>query len=202
MLIYDATVGLRWPGEADATVCVVHLAIGNTKHRASPARLNGREVLSIDSSLRAGSERPDPTPLQSNVGLSFKGVTLYGQGFLLTQAERDNIVRTNPASGDRLLRYVGGEHLNSTADQWSGKYAIYLTDLTLDEAERGWPLLLDIVREKVKPERDQLGGYSVADSRRESWWKYGTPASELRQALRGKERCIAAARVTKHLCFQ
>lgn len=68
-------------------------------------------------------------------------------------------------------------------------------------AELAWSDLLQILREKVKPERDRMGGYSVAESRRENWWKYGTPASELRGAVSGLRRCLVISRVSKHLAL-
>jgi hypothetical protein len=57
------------------------------------------------------------------------------------------------------------------------------------------------VREKVKPERDLLTGYSVAEKRREYWWQYGTYAAALYRAIAGHERVLAISQTTSYIAF-
>jgi hypothetical protein len=60
-----------------------------------------------------------------------------------------------------------------------------------------YPDLLAIVRDKVKPERDN----NKREARRLHWWKYGERASGLFQAIRNSKRVIAISRVTSTFAF-
>ncbi|XXT25298.1 DNA methyltransferase [Sorangium sp. So ce429] len=198
-IIYDATASIGWPGDAAVTVSVVHVGLGRVCDRIT-IMLDKRPVGGINSQLRAGVERSDVAKLGHNRNLSFKGAMLYGLGFVLTPDEQAQLVRCNQRNAERISPYIGGEEVNSSPTQSFSRYAIHFDDLTLENAGC-WPELLEIVRERVKPERDRLGGYSVANSRRLNWWKYGTPASDLSAAIAPLSRCLVTARVTKHLMF-
>jgi hypothetical protein len=63
-----------------------------------------------------------------------------------------------------------------------------------------WPDLLEIVRGRVKPERDRLGGNSVAEKRKKFWWQYGSSAKDLYRAIASLERILVTARVSQFLC--
>ena len=75
-----------------------------------------------------------------------------------------------------------------------------LGQTSLEQAER-WPDLIDIVREKVKPERDKLRDNPDGRRRKEYWWQFGRWTPALYEAIAGLDRCLVTARVTKHLCF-
>lgn len=62
-----------------------------------------------------------------------------------------------------------------------------------DAVASDWPDLLDIVKQKVKPERDTQN----RDSNRERWWQYGEKRPALMAALRGKNRQLAIPFVAK-----
>jgi len=64
-----------------------------------------------------------------------------------------------------------------------------------DSVAEDWPDLISIVREKVKPERDQLGDNSDARRRREQWWKWGRYTPALFSAMEGKEKVFGLSRV-------
>jgi hypothetical protein len=68
--------------------------------------------------------------------------------------------------------------------------------MTLDEAEQ-WPDLIAIVREKVKPERDN----NKRDARRGYWWRFGEVAPALYEAIANLDRCLVTSIVSKHLIF-
>jgi hypothetical protein len=195
--IYDAVRSMKWPGEANVAVAVVHLAKG---HLASVSglrrRLDGVEVASINSRLRPKPERPDPHPLAENDGLSFQGSIVLGMGFTLSPEERDALIRKNKHNAERLFPYLGGEEVNTSPTQSFDRYVINLGSMKLDEA-RNWPDLLDLLMERVKPERDKLRR-AKADP---DWWQWWRARPELHEALRGKKRCLVTAQVTKHLCF-
>lgn len=197
--LYHVDANIPWVGDASVTVSLVHALVGIGSVHPSPV-LNGRRVNAINSRFQGVPEREDPVRLGSNAKTSFLGSKIYGQGFVLEPAERDALIAEDTRNGERIFPYLGGEEVNTSPLQEFHRYVINLTSFSLEEARR-WPQLLEIVERKVKPERDRLAGYSVAESRRDNWWKYGTPASDLYLAIAPLRRCLVTAQVTKHLCF-
>jgi len=76
------------------------------------------------------------------------------------------------------------------------RYVINFGSMTLEEAGR-WPELLDIVRRKVKPERDK----NNREVRRKYWWRFGELAPALYEAITNPPRCLVNSQVSKHLVF-
>ena len=71
----------------------------------------------------------------------------------------------NASSGTSVAR-----RSTPTPDPRLERYVINFGQMELEEAEQ-WPDLLEIVRELVKPERDQ----NKRDVRRKYWWRFGGP---------------------------
>jgi hypothetical protein len=188
---------MKWPGEANVAVSVVHLAKG---HLASVSglrrRLDGSEVAAINSRLRPKPERPDPHPLAANAGLSFVGSYVLGMGFTLTPEERDALVRKTKRNAEQIFPYLGGEEVNTSPGQTFDRYVINFGEMSLEEAEK-YPDLIAIVREEVKPQRDK----DKRDTRRKYWWRFGETTPALFAALEGRTRCLVTSIVSKHLLF-
>jgi hypothetical protein len=64
-----------------------------------------------------------------------------------------------------------------------------------DPVAQDWPALLEIVRERVKPERNN----QKRDSNRDNWWHYAEKRPGLMRALRRIDACFALSRVSPHL---
>jgi hypothetical protein len=195
--IYDAVRSMKWPGEANVEVAVVHLAKGHLANISGlRRRLDGIEVAAINSRLRSKPERPDPHALSENAGLSFQGCIVLGTGFNLSFNERDVLVQKNKRNAERTFPYLGGEEVNTSPTQSFARYVINFGEWPLEEAEK-WPDLIAILREKVKPQRDK----DKRDVRRKYWWRFGEATPALFAALAVSRRCLVAAHITKHLCF-
>lgn len=200
-LIYNATTALPWPGAASVTVSIAHLARGSVGKRLDGRWLDGQRVEAINSLLLAKAERSDPSKLKSNHALCFTGLLIWGVGFLISPGERDSLVRRDPRNADRTFLYVGGEDINTSPTHDSERYAINFGAMELTEAER-WPDLIRIVRERVKPHRDQLGESTDARRMKTYWWQYyGRDRPDMTKALGSVPRCLAISRHTKHVCF-
>jgi hypothetical protein len=201
--IYSARRRVPWPGLA-VVGSVVHLRKG----LHNPKILDGREVAGINSYLFASPTEFAPQALVSNRGLSFRGSMVYGMGFTFDDksdkatslAQMQALIDKDPRNQERIFRFIGGEDLNSDPLLSSSRFIINFEDMSLTDAEK-WPDLLAIVREKVKPDRDGLGGYGVADRRREYWWQYGSHAAALQDALSRIPRCLALSQVSPHLAL-
>jgi len=195
--IFAARASMPWPGDASVAVSVVHLAFGNVRFAISDgADLDDRRVQSIDSRLRAGPERPDPISLQSNQELSFMGGKLVGVGLAVSLEEHAQLIAADAANSEILRPYLGGEEVNRNSGGAFDRYVIDFSEKTLEEAKK-WPLLMQIVEQKVRParEKDNRGTYKTY------WWRPGESGRALYDALTGLSHCLVAANVTKHLSF-
>ena len=61
-----------------------------------------------------------------------------------------------------------------------------------------WPDLLDIVEQRVRPERSKLTSNPIGRKRSEFWWRYGSTAKDLYAKVAGLERVLAISRVGQH----
>lgn len=159
-------------------------------------RLDGVPVAVINSRLRGKPERDDPNVLSSNGGLSYQGSIILGTGFTLTPEERDALAKKDRSNAKRIFPYLGGEEVNTSPTQSPHRYVINFEQMSLEEAAV-WPDLLNIVRTKVKPERDK----NKREVRKKYWWRFGEVAPALYAAIRPLPRCLVTAQVTKHLMF-
>ena len=206
--IHDATRGVPWPeAGAAVTISIVHLARGRPAaalarpqlHDPDPddsQRLLTRTTAAIDSRLRPTAERPDPQVLARNAGLGFVGSYVLGMGFILTPAERAALIARSDRNAERISPYLGGEEVNTNPDQGFDRYVINFGAMALAQAE-AWPDLLQIVRERVKPERDR----NNREVRRRCWWRFGEVAPALYEAIRPLTRCLVTGIVSKHVSF-
>ncbi len=186
--IYAATRGMPWPeAGAAVTIAVVHLS------RGLPI---ADGAVTLDSRLRPAPERPDPRPLAANQRLSFLGHKTYGQGFILTPAERDALITRDPHNAGRIFPYIGGDEINTDPDQSFDRYVICFAQMDLCEAGR-WPDLLAIVRARVKPGRESNNRAAY----RERWWQFAEYRRGLALALQSSGECLAISRHSKHLIF-
>ncbi|RMH17508.1 MAG: hypothetical protein D6696_15590 [Acidobacteria bacterium] len=192
--IYHAIRSLPWPGDAAVAVAVVHLAKGTRVARNLAPRLDGEPVAVINSRLRPRPERPDPRRLEANRGLSFQGSIVVGMGFVLTPEERDALIAKDRRNGERIFPYLGGEEVNTSPTQSHHRYVISFGAMSLEEAER-WPDLIEIVRRKVKPERDRNNRLVY----KKNWWQYAEKRPALYRAIASLDRCLVASIHSKHL---
>ncbi|WP_438043814.1 DNA methyltransferase [Sorangium sp. So ce128] len=199
-LIYDVVGSYAWPGDAAVTVSVVHLALGTPQQYVWPV-LNRARVTVINSGFRSAAENTEPVGLFSNRGCAFAGVTLHGEGFLLSAAEAAQLIRGCSQNSQRILPYIGGEEVNTHPRQEFHRFAISFGRMDIDEA-RKWPELINIVEQRVKPARLAMTGTgSAAEYRKKYWWRFAGDANEFYLRMRTMDRALVVSRVTKHLCF-
>ena len=200
-VIYDATRSRPWPGSAAVTVAVVHLAKGSPVQSVRDSlMLDGRAVSAINSRLNPKPERKDPQKLSSNASMSFLGSKIYGQGFLLSPEERDALIAKDKRNAERIFPYIGGEEVNTSPTQDFHRYVINFGQMSLEEASQ-WPDLIQIVREKVKPERDKLRDNPDGRKLKQYWWQHGRTRPELYQSIQDLPRCLVISLHSKHLIF-
>jgi hypothetical protein len=131
--------------------------------------------------------------LLANVGLSHDGVKLHGAGFQLTKEEATVLSDGTLGAVDIIRPLLGGRELAQGArDRFVIDFGL------LDEVEaRQYPVAFDIVRARVKPQRD---GNRRA-TYREYWWRFGEPRREWREASAGLSRFIGTVDTSPHRYF-
>jgi len=203
--IYWVRKRMRWPGTAAVVVSALCFQRDGLQSRAE---LDGVRVQGINSLFFPRSYDFDPKALQSTRDFSFLGTNIGGAGFTFNDDSTEGTA--NPvsmveelSSSDRRNReliqpYIGGQEVNKSPIHAPHRYVINFRDLPLETA-RKWPDLIGIIERKVKPHRDTLGGYSVAEGRRERWWQFATYTPALYEAISGLTRVLVTARIGNHL---
>lgn len=202
--IYCVRRRYRWPGVAAVIVSVVHLSrrlgLAASSVLAIGADLDGQMVDRISAFLFPAGSNDPPSKLAANALRAFGGAKIYGQGFILTPAERHALVARDPRNAERIYAYLGGEELNSSPRHAFERYVINFGSMDLETA-RKWPDLMRIVEEKVKPERDAHTTNAIALRQKQYWWRYRSDTPQLFAAISSLSRCLAHSQVSSHLAF-
>jgi hypothetical protein len=200
--IYEATSSLSWPGAANVSVAIVHYALGAPASALTlRSVLDGKEVSTINSLLRASEERPDPSDLAANAGICFQGNMINGAGFVLTPEQRKAFIAARSANENVIFPYLGGDEVNTSPRQDFHRYVINFGRRTVDEAA-GWPELLERVRTLVKTERDQIRDNTGKGAHaKKYWWQFLDRCDPLMDALAPLRQALVIANVTKHVVF-
>ena len=149
--------------------------------------------LNADLTAHADVARAARQPLLANAGLSSRGYTLVGRGFVLEPDEAQRVLEAEPRHREIVRPYLNGKDL---AARPRGVWVIDFGLRTEDEA-KSWPVLYDMLRTRVKPQRDA----NKRASYREYWWRFAEPRVTLREAMTGLPRFIATPYVSKHRFF-
>ncbi|MCA0857828.1 class I SAM-dependent DNA methyltransferase [Phaeobacter italicus] len=154
------------------------------------------QIGKIFANLQIGADVQGTKPLIENSRLSYRGVYLFGQGFVVSRAEADELFAQEALGIEKHLRpFVNGRDLVQTSRDF---FVLDFFGLSQDELKLRYPVCYQILFDRVKPERDQ----NRREIRRRNWWIFGEPASVSRPALSSLKRYIATTRTSKHRLFQ
>lgn len=202
--ILEVVRRLTWPGSAAVIVSVVHVIKGSTKRKP---RLDGRSVDIITAFLAPGGTDDDPHRLHSNKDIAFTGGYPYGAGFTFDDGDPNatplsvmNALLENPANKDRIKPYIGGEEMLNHPMQEPSRFVIDFGEMTEEEASR-WPELLNILREKVLPERAKLADNPDGRRRKQLWWRWGRTTPGLNIARMKMARVLMHPFTSSNLAF-
>ena len=191
---------ISWPGDATVEVNLVGILRprpGRESSLESPVvLLDGMSVSSISPWL---DDLPNVTSrqLRQNDNLAFRGPSTRGRGFIISPEEAADLLRLDSANRACLSLYLTGQDINGTPDQSPSRWAIDFGDRSYEEACL-CPALLEIVEERVKPDRLRLRGDVAAYQRmKDFWWQHQESAITLRDAIRSLDRVIARSRVSE-----
>lgn len=191
-VITRAVPSRRWLGTASLEVAYVWLRQGNW---LGEFVLDEKPVDGITTFLTIpGKALGTPYQLATNQGKAFKGHNVYGIGFVLAPEEAQLLILNNPVNKDVLFPYLIGEDINSRPDQSPSRWVINFRNWSFDEVSK-YPDILEIVEQRVKPERIQ----NKRKSRSERWWIYGDYAIGLEKAIANIKKVFIIPRVSKFL---
>ncbi|MCA9468332.1 MAG: hypothetical protein KC643_23225 [Nitrospira sp.] len=151
-----------WPGSANVVTSRVHVAKGKW---SGGKTLSGERVLHISSYL-GSTETWTPVKLSSNSGIAFMGSIILGDGFLIDEDLAKFFQSKDRRYHDVLYPYLIGQEVNQTPKHAPGRWVINFFDWSLENCERNYPELVEIVRRKVKPEREKQKNVGA----KKKWW--------------------------------
>ena len=192
-LITNAVASQDWSGEA-----AVHVSIVNwiKTPAAAPKRLmlDGVEVEGIATSLRPGSHDVRAKPLAKNERRQYFGVVQSGDGFILTEHEARELLATDPGNSEVVKPFLVGDDITRSPDLAPSRWIIDFAEMSLEEAA-AWPQALKIVRERVKPIRDD----HKKARERDQWWKFSRTVRDLFDSVAPLRRFIACPATSKRI---
>ncbi|MFN5082912.1 class I SAM-dependent DNA methyltransferase [Brevundimonas sp.] len=149
----------------------------------------------INPDLSIGAQSTAAVELLGNHGICHKGMQLNGQGFVLSEAEKDYLIETDGSGARAIIRpYINGKDLTQTDQR---RYVIDTYGLGDVELRASAPSTYSRLLELVKPERDA----GREPSRKRFWWLHGRTHETQRSALAGLPRYIGTTRTAKHRTF-
>jgi hypothetical protein len=154
----------------------------------------------IHADLRIGANVAAAKPMRANLGMSNRGVQLFGAGFIVTPEEAERMGLGTIAGLEKHIRvYRNGRDLTSTP---RGVMVIDLFGLDADAVRSRFPAVYQWLAERVKPERDAKGQSKDGAGYAKLWWLHGKPRQEMRKQLKALPRYIATVETAKHRVFQ
>lgn len=196
-VITDAISTQDWSGEAAVDVSIVNWIKEPPKPPAA-FTLDGDEVPGISTSLRVAGSGPDgATRLAANTGRAFQGPIPVGAGFVLQADEAAELLARSDADYAKVVRpYLIGDDIATDPAQAPRRWIIDFASLPLETA-MAYAAALELVRERVKPDRDRNRDRGFRDK----WWRFGRPRGEMRAAIAPLSRYIAANAQGKRILF-
>ena len=157
----------------------------------------------INANLGVGPDPSEAVALRANEGLSSRGVSLHGAGFIVTPERAWELGLGTREGLERHIRaYRNGRDLMGRP---RGVMVIDLFGLSEAEVRTRFPEVYQHLLRTVKPERQKQFDKSATNDARaylESYWVHGKPRPILRGALAGLPRYIATVETAKHRVFQ
>jgi hypothetical protein len=201
--IYRVMKRFSWPGEAAVIVSIVHFC---KTQIAVPKFINGKAVDCINSYLLNSIQDGSPSRLAPNMEKTYKGLDIYGSGFLFDDednsgasnglARMGQIQSSRPESRARIFPYIGGQEVNSDPRHNPHRYVFDINDLDELDARERFPELMEIAEQKVKPERIKLRDNVDGRRLKANWWRFNRTRDELFSKTALMRQVIVTCRVS------
>ncbi len=149
----------------------------------------------VNADLTVGANPDAARPLRSNEGISSRGMSLHGAGFIVSPATAAALgLGKVPGLEAHIRPYLNGRDMTGRS---RGVMVIDLNGLLEADIRQRYPAVFQHLLLHVKPERDQ----NNEPYRRLNWWLFGRNNAMLRTALDSLPRYIATVETAKHRVF-
>jgi hypothetical protein len=111
------------------------------------------------------------------------------------------IIEEEPRCGEAIYDYIGGKEITTHPKHRGYRKVVNFKQMSLDEVRSNYAPLLEIVEMKVKPKRDEMGSYQVAERRKELWWQYGTYTPRYFELIDEAGFVLAMSRTTSYIAI-
>ncbi|GCL37842.1 type II restriction enzyme, methylase subunit; N6 adenine-specific DNA methyltransferase protein [Sphaerospermopsis reniformis] len=158
---------------------------------ATDIEFSTKTVGKIFSNLQTGVNISSAIPLRANKGLAFRGMTINGSGFVLTEEKRGKFDSIN----NNIIKPLwNGKDI---AQVRRGVYVIDLHGVDISEAQLKYPQIYQHIYDSVKPERVKC----QVPGLREKWWLFERARPDLREAVANIPYFTVTTMTAKHRIF-
>jgi len=145
----------------------------------------------VNADLTVGIDITSTFSLTSNKGLAHKGFQLNGDGFVLKPSEAALL-------GEKIGKFTKRYFIGRDINQYDrGLCVLDFHDHSEEYIRKELPRAYQLLLEKVRPIRSS----NPIPYRRDNWWLFGRPGTDLRDATSSLERIIITARQGRHRIF-
>ncbi|WP_298430783.1 type IIL restriction-modification enzyme MmeI [Ottowia sp.] len=192
-VVHWAISKMPWPGKANV---IISLLVMNKSHWKGNLSLDGRAVSFISGGLDA-LRSSDVYTLSAMKGLGSPGFNIYGDGFLLTETQKDDLLKKEPTASQVIFPYLNGLDITELTSLEPRRWVIDFGDRSEQEA-RQWPITFQRVEAINRPMRESLKGQIHQDC----FWKFWDMRKSLRLAMSRQPRLLAQPRDSKYIVFR
>jgi len=188
--IIRATKSTQWIGAANVFVSLVNLS---KKNWLGEMFLDDQRVPGISSYLDILISSFSPDKLEINSDFIYRGSTLSGEGFVLTNSEKDELIEKDPDSVKVIKPFLTGQDINQKPNQNSERYAIDFEDFNWEQAKEYsacWERLHNTVR--IQRQGNKIKQREIF------WWQYVGRQEQLYAAIEGFSKILVCGQVSKY----
>ncbi|MGA5602345.1 DNA methyltransferase [Streptomyces griseoincarnatus] len=192
--IRRARTSFKWPTKsASLRVCIVWLT-NYQPATAAKIELDSSQVDGISPSLESTSSMDDIRyRLVRNSGVAFVGHDIKGEGFILSESDRESLIASGAREAEAIFDYIRGSELNNSPTAAPSSSIICFRNWSEEEA-RQYPACFSRVERTVKPDR-QLKNRAA---HRKYWWRYADYRRSLQAGLLTLQHSGRAISMTLH----
>src|SRR5262249_11190302 len=107
----------------------------------------------------------------------------------------------HPECMPMIFPYLGGEEINVSPRQEPKRFVINVNEFESEEQLSQLSALHKIVKEKVKPERDQLNDNPNNRKLKKKWWSYHAERRAFYERIWGLHGVLVNSQVSPHVAF-
>ncbi|GAB4370784.1 MAG: hypothetical protein Kow0042_13200 [Calditrichia bacterium] len=187
---------VKWPGQANVEVNLV--AISKPNLPSPPGRRAGGEGAILDdqpvdfiSSRLDDMPKDEPKKINLNKNKVFMGDKVRGSGFIIDEHKKCTLINKNIKNSECIYPFLNGEELNHSPTQQPSRWIICFHDWDLTKA-RDFPDLLELLKKRVKPEREKLKRKSDVRLAK-NWWQFEGYRIGMRKKIKSLKRILVRA---------